>query len=173
MSKILIGTDIGSYTFNKVAKTITFAGFTPRLDRFLVITDVATNTIIYNFADPTKGGSVNGQVLTLDWNTNTVDYANGDPLQIWYYDENYAAHAMMDIAMSVKRDLMLARTRDPMENPALGRTVNLPNTQAIASLTLLTQLQQFGSGNGYYMGELVLHSQMRSNFNTFKNNIIT
>jgi len=76
---------ITNYTFNKVAKQITFSGLTAiELERVFLITDVTNNIIIYNFADVAKGGSVSGNVLILDFNTNTVSYSNSDDLQIFY-----------------------------------------------------------------------------------------
>jgi len=158
MSKILIGTDLGSYTFNSAAKTITFSGFTPRLDRFLIITDVTNNTIVYNFADANKGGAVSGQVLTLDFDTTVAGFANTDLLQVWYYDENYLANAMLDIAMSIKRDLALQR-RDDRYSVGTGLPVVLPSTQALGTVSTVTTLTNFGSGPA----ELVLQMQMRSN----------
>ena len=41
---------INNYTFDKVAKTVTFTDYTTiRLDGVLLITDVMPNVIIYNF----------------------------------------------------------------------------------------------------------------------------
>ena len=54
--KVLVGTDIGNYTYVPATGTITFSGLPLlTLDQILVITHVATGTIVYNFADPTKG----------------------------------------------------------------------------------------------------------------------
>lgn len=74
-----------NYTFNKASKTVTFTDFTTiDLDRILLVTDVTNNTIIYNFADPTTGGTVATNVLTLTYNTNTVSFNDTDKLQIFY-----------------------------------------------------------------------------------------
>ena len=83
MSKALIGHDIGQYTFNAVAKTITFVGLpTFGLEQILLITNTTSNIIIYNFADPTpNGGTLAGNILTLDYNTASM--SNTDPLQIY------------------------------------------------------------------------------------------
>jgi len=76
---------IDNYTFDASAKTITFTDYTTiRLDGILLITNVTDNVIIYNFADPTKGGSVLTNVLTLAYNTTTMD--DGDKLLIYYDD---------------------------------------------------------------------------------------
>lgn len=75
---------INTYAFDKAAKQVTFSGITPALERLLLITDTTNNTIIYNFADSTKGGTMAGNVLTLTYNTNTASFNNTDKLQIYY-----------------------------------------------------------------------------------------
>lgn len=78
---------ITAYTFDKTAKTITFSGYaTIALERVLLITNVTRNTIIYNFADASLGGSVATNVLTLTYNTSAM--VNTDKLQIFYDDPN-------------------------------------------------------------------------------------
>lgn len=74
---------IKNYTFDKTAKTITFTDFnTIRLAHILMITNVTSNVIIYQFNNPAKGGSVATNVLTLDYDTSAMD--NADKLQIIY-----------------------------------------------------------------------------------------
>lgn len=76
---------ITNYSFNKTSKTVTFTGFTSiNLERVLIITNVNTNQIIYNFAG--SGGTVSGNVLTLDYDTSSM--SNNDELQIWYWLES-------------------------------------------------------------------------------------
>ncbi len=83
---------INNYSFNKVAKTVTLTDYaTIELKNVLLITNVDTNTIIYNFASLTKGGTVATNVLTLDFDTNIPAMSNADKLQIWYYDTNVAS----------------------------------------------------------------------------------
>ena len=83
--KQLLATDTpGSYSFDKTAKTVTFSGLRQSitLSNILLITNVTANTIIYNFADSTKGAvSFNNNVLTLDYDTSSM--ANTDVLQIF------------------------------------------------------------------------------------------
>lgn len=76
---------VTNYTFDKTAKTVTFTDYTTiRLDSLLLITNVTDNVIIYNFANPLLGGTVSGNVLTLTYNTSSMD--NADKLQIFYDD---------------------------------------------------------------------------------------
>lgn len=81
---------IKNYTFDTVAKTITLTDITTvRLDKLALITDVTTNKILYNFADPTlatatvatnvitlsvlQGGEVNGDKLRIDYDVESSD----------------------------------------------------------------------------------------------------
>jgi len=103
MAKVLIGSDLGEYTFNKVAQTITFSGFTASLERVLMVTDTTNNTIIYQFNDPAKGGALLNNVLTLTYNTNTVAFNNADALQIFYWSEDPQQVSLEDLNMILKR----------------------------------------------------------------------
>ena len=70
------------YTFDSALKTVTFNSLaTISLEQLLLITNVTTNTIIYNFASPDLGGTVSGNTLTLDYNTATM--SSTDKLQIF------------------------------------------------------------------------------------------
>lgn len=82
--KKLVGHDIGTYTFDKTAKTVTLSGIPPiTLEQILLITNTTSNTIIYNFAVSGLGGTyVPGTgVLTLAFNTGSMN--NTDNLQIF------------------------------------------------------------------------------------------
>ena len=90
-------TKIDSYSFNKTAKTVTFTDYTTiRLDAILLITNVTDNIILYNFADATKGGTVLTNVLTLAYDTSSMD--NGDKLLIYYDDSD------VEVALATKQD---------------------------------------------------------------------
>jgi hypothetical protein len=72
------------YTFNAATKQITFnTTDVVKLEQILVITNVTNNTIIYNFADPAKGGAflLSNNVLTLAFDTTAM--SNNDSLQIF------------------------------------------------------------------------------------------
>ncbi len=69
---------INNYAFNAAAKTVTFTDFSAiRLDSVLLITNVTSNIIIYDFNDPLKGGSVLNNVLTLEFDTSLMNNADG------------------------------------------------------------------------------------------------
>jgi len=78
-------TQILNYSFNAAAKTVTFTDYTTiRLDSLLLITNVTDNIIIYNFANPSLGGTVTDNVVTLTFDTTAM--ADADSLQIFYDD---------------------------------------------------------------------------------------
>lgn len=170
MAKILIGSELGSYSFNKTAKTITFTGFTATLERLLLITDVTNNTIIYNFADPTLGGTLSNNVLTLTYNTNTGSFANTDNLQIFYWSEQPQQTDLMNIAMSIKRDLQMIR-RDPFQTAGTGLPVQI--TSGTITVSAVTALNSLGSGAELVPGQLLNQTIMRNNFNNWKSNLIS
>jgi len=71
-----------NYTFNPMAKTITVLGSgSYNLDQLLLITNVTSNVIIYNFAEPSLGATLVNNVITLDHNTTSMSAS--DSLQIF------------------------------------------------------------------------------------------
>jgi len=90
---------VTNYTFDASAKTVTFSDYgTIRLDSILLITNVTDNVIIYNFADPTKGGTVATNVLTLTYDTTSM--ADTDKLQIFYDDSTYVQEVDTNLDIS-------------------------------------------------------------------------
>jgi len=76
---------VTNYTFNSSTRQITLTDYTSvDLEGFLLVTNVTDNVIIYNFADPTRGGTVSANVLTLDFDTTSM--SNTDDLQIFIDD---------------------------------------------------------------------------------------
>lgn len=75
-----------NYTFNAAAKQITFTDYTTiRLESIFAITNATTGAYIYApAAGPTYAGSVSGNVLTLAYDTTSMN--NTDKLQIRYDD---------------------------------------------------------------------------------------
>jgi hypothetical protein len=84
------------YTFDASLKKVSFSQYgTIVLGNILLITNITDNIIIYNFADTAKGGTVTGNILTLDYNTTAMD--DTDQLQVFYDDpdSNQAMHGEM------------------------------------------------------------------------------
>lgn len=173
MAKVLIGRDLGSYTFDKVNKTITFSGFNCSLDGLLMVTDVTNNTIIYQFNDPAKGGSLINNVLTLDYNTNFSIFSNNDNLQIFYWSEAPQGVTLSEIdSLIARRDLSMLRRIE--NDTVLGKNVVVTNTSSFpipVSLSLLSQISYYGTSNDQFI-PFTVHIQMRENFNNFRKNTI-
>ena len=113
---------VSTYTFDPTAKTITFDK-AYSLEQILLVTNVTTNAIIYNFADPAMGGSITGSVLTLDFNTTAM--SAGDKLQIFVDD---------------------VTTVQPVN---VGNTVAIPVADEDAALLLQRLLNALNSPQGY------------------------
>ncbi len=78
---------ITNYAFDASDKKITFSDYTSiNHEGILLITNVLDNQIIYNFADASAGGTVSGNILTLNFDTTSM--SDTDPLQIYYDDAN-------------------------------------------------------------------------------------
>jgi len=79
---------VDKYLFDASAKTVMFSDYgTIDLDRILLITNVTDGLIIYNFADSAAGGTVSGNVLTLEYDTTSM--SDDDKLLIFYQEDDY------------------------------------------------------------------------------------
>lgn len=98
---------VQNYTFDKTTKTITFSDYgSLNLDQVLLVTNVTDNIIIYNFADPTLGGSMSSNQLTLEYDTTSMD--DNDDLQIFIEDHVQPAIASkQDVAIAGLANLLL------------------------------------------------------------------
>lgn len=79
---------VTDYAFNAASKQITFSE-TFALSQVLLITNTTTNTIIYNFANPSFGGVMSGNTLTLTFDSASM--SDSDALQIFVDDGAAAA----------------------------------------------------------------------------------
>ena len=78
---------IKNYSFSPSLKQVTFKDYAEIVHGgVLLVTNATDGIIIYNFADPLKGGTVSSNVLTLEYDTASMDAA--DALQVWYDDGN-------------------------------------------------------------------------------------
>ena len=80
--KKLIGSDFGYYIFDPANKQLTIYDtptFTP--DQLLLITNTTAGIMLYNFAVPALGATVNGKVITLEIDTTAM--STTDSLQIF------------------------------------------------------------------------------------------
>ena len=94
---------VTNYTFSASAKQVTLTDYPSlKLDQILLITNVTDNIIVYNFADPTAGGTLAGNVLTLLYNTTSM--SDSDRLQIFIDDYTVPATEASLTAVQVKID---------------------------------------------------------------------
>lgn len=130
-----------NYTFDASAKTIAFTDYSPvSLDNILIITNVTDNIIIYNFADAAKGGTAATNILTLGFDTTTMD--DTDHLQIWYWDKDAPqvikdggnVISVDDAGASITVDGTIAATQSGTWNVNnISGTVSLPTGAATAA----------------------------------------
>ena len=95
--------NIKDYVFDKTAKTITFLNnFNLRIEGFQLITNAVSNLIIFQFNDPLKGGTLVGNVLTLDYDTSAM--LNTDALIINYSIPRVDGATLIDNTQNKLRD---------------------------------------------------------------------
>lgn len=77
-----------TYTFDASAKTITCSDFTA-IEKLAIITNLTTGTIIYQFNNLAKSGTLVGTTLTLAYDTTAM--SDTDDLQIIIHDTTQLA----------------------------------------------------------------------------------
>lgn len=153
---------VKNYTFNKTAKTVTFTDYISiDLDSILLITNVTSNVIIYNFANHSLGGTVLNNVLTLTYNTSVM--LDTDKLQIFYEDSTISlgtsskqdtqillANTLNDLIMMLGELNVRLNVLSGMANagqPALRVTpISSISTAVTGTLTSVGTLTSFGTG---------------------------
>lgn len=124
---------VQNYIFNTGSNQITFSDYTQvKLESVLLITNVTSNVIIYNFADPLFGGTVSGNVLTLDYNTSGMN--NSDALLI-YYDNADIPSTNAAVEVLQDQNALLRRMVKLLEGQG---TVDINKRQRVAVETMPT-----------------------------------
>jgi len=104
-----------NYSFDATAKTVTFnTTDTITLEQLLIITNVTTNQIVYNFADPNAGGNIASNVLTLDYDTTSM--SSTDKLQIFF--DNVATPASDESLQLINEQTELLRRMIKLLEPS-------------------------------------------------------
>ena len=108
---------VENYSFNAAAKQITLTDYTSiDLESLLIITNVSSNIIIYNFAGQGKGATIAANVITLDFDTTAM--SNSDKLQIFIDDgESPATNSALETI-----DLLLSQLLKRSESLAVVDT---------------------------------------------------
>jgi len=122
-----VKTLISNYTFNPTTKAIALLDYTTiDLAGLLLITNVRTNQIIYNFADPSLGGTTSGNTLILT--TATTGMSAADKLQIFY--DNGATPASETTLQSLED--MISYLKMVVQNTKVLNTQDLLQRQRVA-----------------------------------------
>lgn len=90
MSKLLVGSELGSYTFNTSAATITLLGLNNlTIDKVLEIYNATTNQPLYISDDVSYVSTISSNVISLSVDVITLSMTNSDKLRIYidYPDE--------------------------------------------------------------------------------------
>lgn len=172
---------VADYSFNAALKTITIGSSEGSfsLEQILLITNVTTNAIIYNFADPLFGGSISNNVLTLDYNTTSMN--NTDRLQIFVDKPNADQVALTALLQNglveIIRQLQSIRNDGGMADVS-GRVRVAIETGSVgiaASQTLATVTTVGGVNNiaaiGSYAPQQMAMSQANQGWGNLRNKI--
>lgn len=133
------------YTFNAATKQITFdTTDIVSLAQVLVITNVTDNVIIYNFADPAKGGVITNNVLTLTYDTTTM--SDNDSLQIFL--DLYGTPSTDDSVILLRRLIQLLTPIAVQDAQQRQRVVieGITGSSVVTTVTNLNNLNNFGNG---------------------------
>lgn len=119
---------ISNYSFDASEKKITFSDYAAvDLESLLLVTNVTTNQIIYNFADPAAGGGVVGNVVTLVFDTSGM--SDTDALQIFYDDPDVNAATEESMKALHEQNMLLRRLLKQADSLS---TVDLAQRQRVA-----------------------------------------
>lgn len=102
------------YTFSAASGTLTF-NYNIDLREVLLITNVTVGTIIYNFACEGYTGSVNSNVLSLDYSTGEM--SDIDELVVIFREEDNLQESTEEIALQTKftsksADIIISQLED-------------------------------------------------------------
>lgn len=107
---------VDSYTFTASAKTVKFNDYGQiRLEGVKLITNITTGTIIYQFNDATKNGTVSNNILTLTHDTTSM--SDSDKLMIIY--ESPEARSIMSGVVTLLLNIFTF-----IKNPSWATRVN-------------------------------------------------
>ena len=138
---------ITNYTFDKVAKTVTFTDFSSiQLNRVLSITDMTNGVQIYTYRTPQYVGTVAANVLTLVFDTNNGQFSNTDKLYIEYITDNYGETLTASSTQTVSFN-SATKTNYDAKGAAFIINVTAITGTVTPTLTAKVQMQDVVSGN--------------------------
>jgi len=142
----------GVIRFNDFYSSSNPTGKVLELERVLVITNVTTNIMLYNFAATGRGASViNGNELFLDITAST--YSATDELQIWYDNEltpasDQVAEALFEVArkldfLNAVRGVSADLRVSPLSTPNMSTLTTLSNLAGLSGWGTATMVKDF------------------------------
>jgi hypothetical protein len=163
------------YSFDAANQRITFnTTDVITLEQLLIITNVKVNNIIYNFADPNAGGSIENNVLTLNFDTTPM--SNTDKLQIFL--DNVLTPASDETLQLVNEQTELMRRMVKLLEPS-SRATSTGLQMVDASFTTITATS---NNNQIYIGgalntnitaaEAAFFPQSRQSYALIRQNLI-
>ena len=133
---------LDNYTFNPVAKTVTFTDYASLdLSDVILITNVTDGTIIFNFASPNLVGSVVANVLTLNYDTTAM--SSTDKLAI-YLDDAYTPSS--DEALVLLRRMVKLMEPLAVQDSAQRQRVTIDAMSGVTLPTVTTVSNLAGLG---------------------------
>jgi hypothetical protein len=136
---------VDNYTFDPVAKTVTFNEYTTlNHASLLLITNVTVGAMIYNFAKAAQVVTIAGNVVKLNASIDTTGMSSTDDLQIFYEDQ--AASAATDESVILLR--RIAKLLEPMgtQDAQQRQRISLDTT----TITMGTAPSTFGGVDARY-----------------------
>lgn len=114
-NKVIIGVDYGTYSFDASLKQVTLSGVTTvSIEQFLLIVNLTTQDIIYSPVKAGKGGTVSGSVITLDFDTTSMNDA--DELQVHFALDNSSDVFPLAVTGTITVDTSALATSDNQTN---------------------------------------------------------
>lgn len=164
-----------NYSFDASAQTVTFnTTDVITLEQLLIITNVTTNKIIYNFADPNAGGSITNNVLSLNFDTTSM--SSGDKLQIFL--DNILTPASDETLQLVGEQTELLRRMTKLLEPS-SRATSTGLQMVDASSTTITANNQHNltflggaNNNTITAAETTFFPQSRQSYALIRQNLI-
>jgi hypothetical protein len=123
---------IQNYTFNHLTKQITFTDYAVsgiQLANVLLVNNSTSGIVIFQPNDPTKLGTVSGNVLTLAFDTSAM--ANTDKLQIFYEVDIQPVSGTVGISGTVPVSGSVSVSNFPATQPVSG-TVAVSGTVPVS-----------------------------------------
>ena len=114
---------VDNYTFDPVAKTVTFSEYTTlNHASLLLITNVTVGAMIYTFAKATQVVTITGNVVNLNASIDTTGMSATDDLQIFYEDatSNAASDESVILLRRISKLLEPLATQDGQQRQRIA-----------------------------------------------------